>query len=99
MKKNNEQGVYYQWTATQSGTLTMKLNKVESTSGTVEADISITVTGADLIPHQVKLSEVEGDTVTIEVNAGESVVVNIGVLPNAQNRYLAATVDVTASLA
>lgn len=97
VKKNNEQGVYYSWTATQAGTLTMTLDKVTSKSGEVGAGISVTVTGADLIPHQYMLSEVEGNALTIQVNAGDSVVVNVGVMPNEQNKYLAATIDVTAS--
>ena len=99
VKKNNEQGVYYHWTATQAGTLTVTLDKVTSSSGAVEAGISVTVTGPDLIPHQYLLSEVDGNALVIEVNAGDDVVINVGVLPNAQNRYLAATVDVTASFA
>lgn len=99
VKKNNEQGVYYHMTAAKSGTLTLTLDKVSSTSGTVEAGISVTVNGPDLIPRQYLLSEVDGNTLTIEVNAGDNIVVNIGVLPNAQNRYLAATIELTASFA
>ena len=97
VKKNNDQGVYYSWTAAQTGTLTLKLNGVTSKSGNVEAGISVTVTGPDLIPHQYLLSEVEGDALNVQVNAGDSVVINVGVMPNEQNKYLAATVDVTAS--
>lgn len=97
VKKNNDQGVYYKWTPSKAGTLTLTLDSITSKSGTVEAGISITVTGADLIPHQVLLSEVDGNSISISVNAGDSVVINIGVLPNAQNKYLAATVNVTAS--
>lgn len=97
VKKNNDQGVYYKWTPTQAGTLTLTLDKVTSKSGTVEAGITVTVTGADLIPHQYMLGEVEGNTLTVEVNAGDSVVISICVLPNEMNKYLAATVDVTAS--
>ncbi len=96
-EKNNEQGVYYSWTATKSGTLTLTLDKVTSKSGNVQAGITVTVTGSDLIPHQVVLGEGE-TSVTIEVEAGDSVVVIIGALPNEKNQYLAATIDVTASL-
>lgn len=99
VKKNNEQGVYYHWSVAKAGTLTISMDKVTSTSGAVEASISVTVTGADMIPHQYLLSEVEGNSLVVEVAAGDDVVINIGVLPNAQNRYLAATVDVTASFA
>lgn len=94
--KNDEQGTYYAWTATKSGTLTMTLDKVTSKSGNVEAGITITATGADLIPYQVMLGENE-TSVSIEVQAGDSVVIIVGALPNEQNRYLAATIDVTAS--
>lgn len=97
VKKNDDQGVYYTWTPTQAGTLNLTLNNVTSKSGEVEAGITVTVTGADMIPHQYSLSEVEGDTLSIQVNADDSVVVCIGVLPNEKNKYLAATIDVTAS--
>ena len=99
VKKNNEQGVYYKWTPTQAGMLTLTLDKVTGKSGEVQAGISVTVTGADLIPHQYLLSEVEGNTLTVEVKSGDSVVINVGVLPNAQNKYLAATIDITAAFA
>ena len=100
VKKNNEQGVYYHWTPSKAGTLTLSLDKVTSTSGTVEADVSVTVTSIIdglPIPHQFKLSEVEGNALTIDVNTGDDVVITVGVLPNAQNRYLAAKIDVTVS--
>ena len=97
VKKNNDQGVYYDWKATDSGTLTLTLDKVTSKSGNVAADITVTVTGANLIPHQYMLSEVDGNTLTIEVNDGDSVSICVGVMPNESNKYLAATVDVTAS--
>ena len=98
-KKNNEQGVCYAWTATQAGTLTLTLDGVTSKSGEVQAGIYVDVTGEDLIPKQYVLGEVEGNSLVIEVEAGDSVVVNVCVLPNSQNRYLAATIDVTASFA
>lgn len=96
-EKNNEQGVYYSWMPAKAGTLTLTLDSVTSKSGNVEAGISITVTGPDMIPHQVLLSEIDGNSVSVEVEAGDSVVINIGALPNEQNRYLAATINVTAS--
>ena len=97
LKKNNEQGVYYAMTATNDGKLTVSLDKVTSTSGSVQAGLTVTVTGEDLIPHQYQISEVGAEALVVDVKAGENVVINICVLPNAQNRYLAATVDVTAS--
>ena len=102
VKKNNEQGVYYHWSAAKAGTLTISMDKVTSASGAVEADISVTITtimDGLPIPHQFKLSEIEGNTLTVEVNAGDDVVITVGVMPNSQNRYLAATIDVTASFA
>jgi hypothetical protein len=102
VKKNNEQGVYYHYAPSKAGTLTISMDKVTSASGAVEADISVTITtivDGLPIPHQFKLSEVEGNTLTVEVNAGDDVVITVGVMPNSQNRYLAATIDVTASFA
>ena len=96
VKKNNEQGVYYSYTVTKAGTLTLNLDSVTSKSGNVEGAIIVTVSGADLIPRQYML-ESGSTTLTIPVEAGDNVVINIGVMPNAQNKYLAATVNVTAS--
>jgi hypothetical protein len=102
VKKNNEQGVYYHYAPSKAGKLTISMDKVTSASGAVEADISVTITtivDGLPIPHQFKLSEIEGNTLTVDVNAGDDVVITVGVMPNSQNRYLAATIDVTASFA
>ena len=99
-KKNNEQGVYYHWTPSTAGTLTLSLDKITSNSGTVEADISVTVTSIVdglPIPQQFTMSEIEGNVLSVDVNVGDDVVIIVGVLPNSQNRYLAAKIDVTAS--
>ena len=100
VKKNNEQGVYYHYAPSKAGKLTISRDKVTSASGAVEADISVTITtivDGLPIPHQFKLSEIEDNTLTVEVNVGDDVVITVGVMPNSQNRYLAATIDVTAS--
>ena len=99
-KKNNEQGVYYHWTPSTAGTLTLSLDKITSNSGTVEADISVTVTSIVdglPIPQQFTMSEIEGNVLSVDVNVGDDVVIIVGVLPNSQNRYLAAKIDVTVS--
>lgn len=93
--KNNDQGVYYSWKATKDGTLTITLDKVTSKSGTVVAGITVTVSDSSLIPVQYVADE--NNTITVQLKAGDDVEIVIGVLPNAQNRYLAATIDVTAS--
>ena len=98
VKKNNEQGIYYSYAPATAGTLTLTLDSVTSKSGTVKGAIIVTVSGADLIPHQYILDG-ESNTLTVPVNAGDNVDICIGVQPNEQNKYLAATVNVTASFA
>ena len=95
--KNNEQGVYYTWTATKAGTLTLNLDKVTSKSGNVKAGITITVTDKSMVPRQVSLGDQSDTMISVDVQAGDTVVINIGALPNEQNKYLAATIDITAT--
>lgn len=99
VKQNDEQGVYYTYSAGKAGILTMNVDKVSSKSGTINAGIVITVTPKNSdIPVQYTLEEGQ-TTLSIEVKAGDSVSINIGTLPNEQNRYMAADIEVTASFA
>ena len=99
VKQNDEQGVYYTYSAGKAGILTMNVDKVSSKSGTIKAGIVITVTPKNSdIPVQYTLEEGQ-TTLSIEVKAGDSVSINIGTLPNEQNRYMAADIEVTASFA
>lgn len=91
----NEQGVFYTYTATVAGTITIKLNSV--TSG-VTADVKIDVAHADESVTQISLSEVEGDTVSITFKAGETIRVTIGAMPNKNNKYPAATIKTTVTI-
>lgn len=91
----NEQGVFYTYAASSAGTITIKLNSV--TSG-VTADVKIDVAHADESVTQVALSEVEGDTVSITFKAGETIRVTIGVMPNKNNKYPAATIKTTVTI-
>ena len=95
--KNDEKGTFFSWTASGDGKLTLKLDKITSKKGDVEAGITVTVTNSAGIPRQYTLDDSDSNTVVVDVKAGESVSVVIGALPNKQNKYLEATIDVTAA--
>ncbi len=92
LAKGNDQGVVYLYTATQSGTLTVKVNSI--TSG-VEYDVTL----YNLNTSAMRTLEEDGanGTVSIVVNKDDQVQVTVGALPNAENEYPAATVKSTVS--
>lgn len=85
----NEQGVYYKFTAPESGTLTIKLASV--TSG---VDCNITITNESQDSKQVSLANdsSDGKTVSLKVKAGDVIQVIIGTLPDSSGDYPAATI-------
>jgi hypothetical protein len=91
----NEQGVFYTYSATSAGTLTIKLNSV--TSGVV-ASVMIDCAHADDTVTQVSLEEVGGDTLSIDFKAGETIKVTIGAMPDKNNKYPAATITTTVTI-
>lgn len=89
----NDQGVYYLWTATAEGTLTVTLNS--KTDG-VECKIVL----YNLLSGQNEIldSTVGGDSVSVAVKANQLVRIIVGALPDADNNYPAATFELTAAL-
>ncbi len=91
----NEQGVYYQGVAEKSGKVTITLKNV--TKG-VECDIRVDVTDENYIPQQYLLSQSEdGKTLTVDVEKGYEIVINVVAIPDEEYKYPAATVEFTVS--
>ena len=88
----NDQGVVYLYTATQSGTLTVKVNSV--TKG-VNYDVAL----YNLSTYAMRTLEEDGsnNTVSVVVNKGDQVQMTVSTLPNEENEYPAATVKSTVS--
>lgn len=91
ISEGNDQGVYYTYTASSSGTLTISLDSVSG-----DADIGITLFN-ETTSQYVSLEEGNGDSVSVQVNKGEVVQIIISTLPDANHKYPAATVKTTAS--
>lgn len=91
----NEKGIFYRCTAEKDGKLTITLKSV--TSG-VKCDIRVTVTDSSYIPHQEILSETaDGKTLTVDIVAGDDIVINIVSLPDENFKYPAATIETVLS--
>jgi len=89
----NEQGVYYTYTATENGTLTLNCTGV---TPDVDYEVSLYNTVASILRN---LSS-DGDSATsvsVPVNAGDEVQISIGTLPNQDNEYPAADFTFNAS--
>lgn len=93
--EGNDQGIYYQCTAEKDGKLTIQLKSI--TNGAT-CNIRVDVTNSSYITHQYLLSETEdGKTLTIEVEKGNEIVVNIVALPDDNYKYPAATIETVVS--
>lgn len=93
----NDQGVYYTYTATETGLLTVTLLSV--TEG-IQYDYSL----YNLNTYAMRNLSTEGTenangnkTVSIEVNEGDVVQISVGTLPNEQNEYPAGEFQLSAS--
>ena len=87
----NDQGVYYTYTASSSGTLTLKLDKVSG-----NADVGITLFNENTSEY-VSLETGGDDAVSLAVQTGQVVQIIISTLPDKNHKYPAATVTTTAS--
>lgn len=91
----NDQGLYYQCTADKDGKMTIKLKNI--TSG-VKCDIRVDVTNENYITQQYLLSETEdGKTLTVDVEKGNEIKINIVTIPDEDYKYPAATIESTLS--
>ena len=88
----NDQGVYYTFTASKSGTLSIRLDSV--TSGT-KADI---VLYNQTTYEQINLTENGGNTVKLSVSKGDQIQVIIQVQPDENYNYPASTIKATTSI-
>lgn len=93
----NDQGVYYEYKAPQTGTLTLKCGAV---SPSVAYDFSL----YNLNSYAYRTNESDGEkdsdgkpTVSIAVKKGDTVQITVGTLPDESNSYPAASFAFTAS--
>ena len=95
--KDNSQGVYYTYTATKAGTLTLSINSV---SGGYDANISFTSGNTEGGTRSANLAEnanADGKSVSFQLSAGETVSIAIGVDPVNGFDYPEATINTTAT--
>ncbi|MBQ8518620.1 MAG: hypothetical protein IJ455_03305 [Agathobacter sp.] len=97
VEAGNDQGVYYTYTATETGLLTVTLLSV--TEG-IQYDYSL----YNLNTYAMRTMSTEGSenangnkTVSIEVNKDDVVQISVGTLPNEQNEYPAGEFQLSAS--
>ena len=87
IEAGNDQGVYYLYTVTEDGIVTIK--NIDATEGVVHGYVLYNLTTY----VQRTLGE-DGDTeVSIEVHAGDELMVTVAVLPDEENEYPAATIE------
>lgn len=90
----NEVGVFYTWTATKSGTLTINIDNVSTKFG---AGVTITRI-VDGIPQTTEMED-GATSVSMEVKAGDMIEIVIAANPNSKHQYPAATIKTTATIA
>ncbi len=93
IEAGNEQGVYYTYTATESGTLTYKA--IGATNG-VSYDITLYNLNSYINRTLAEDANADG-TVSVVVNAGDVVQIIISTLPDENNEYPAATINIQIS--
>ena len=98
VEAGNDQGVYYTYTATEAGTLTVTL--LSATEG-IQYDFNL----YNLNTYAMRAMSTEGTedangnkTVSIEVNAGDVVQITVGTLPNENNEYPAGEFKLSAAV-
>lgn len=97
VEAGNDQGVYYTYTATETGTFTVTL--LSATEG-VKYDYSV----YNLNSYAMRTMSTDGvadangnQTVSVPVNAGDVVQVSVGTLPNDENEYPAGEFKLSAT--
>lgn len=91
-KKGNDQGVYYTYKTSKAGKFT-----IEFVSYTAGVTCGITVTTQGTYPRQETVISTEGNSVTIDMAAGEEVEIIISVYPDEGYSYPQATIVTQAS--
>ncbi len=90
----NEVGVFYAWTATKTGTLTIT---VDSCSTKFGAGVVITRVDKNGISHQPEFED-GATSFSVEVEAGDQIEISIAANPNTKHQYPAATIKTTATI-
>lgn len=92
VEEGNDQGVFYTYTATKSGVLTIRLDSVSS-----GAEAGVTMFN-ETTSQYVTLEENGNGSVSVAVAQGETVSIVIAALPDANYNYPAATIQTTATI-
>lgn len=93
VEAGNEQGVYYTYTATENGTLTLKCVKSKD-----DVKYDITLYNLNTYANRTLSADANEDgTVSVDVNAGDNVQIIVSTLPNENNEYPAGEFDIEAS--
>ena len=93
VEAGNEQGVYYTYTATENGTLTLKCLKAKD-----DVKFDITLYNLNTYVNRTLSADANEDgTVSVDVNAGDNVQIIVSTLPNENNEYPAGEFDIEAS--
>lgn len=92
----NDQGVFYMYTATEDGLLTVKCNSVSPKN--VKYDYTLTNENTMAVRTIKEDGDSDAGTVSISVKKGHKVRLTIGSLPDDSNSYPAATFTSTASI-
>ncbi len=89
LNKNNDQGVVYEWTAAESGTITYQVISV--TDG---VDYDVALYNLNTYANRTLSEDGNADkkSVSIVVNKGDVLQMTVGTLPNEENEYPAATI-------
>lgn len=93
VEAGNDQGVFYTYTATKSGVLTLTLVCVSNNEA-----VGITMFNKTTSRY-VTMEEIGVDYVSVNVEKGQTVSIIISTLPDENFRYPAATIETTASIA
>lgn len=80
----NDQGVYYRWTATESGVFTVQF--LSGTDGVV-CDYILSNTSSMAVRSLRSEGDLTTGTVSVDVKAGQTVQVNVSTMPDSTNAY------------
>ncbi|MGM9601200.1 MAG: hypothetical protein ACI3W5_06420 [Faecousia sp.] len=91
IKEGNDTGYYYKWTAEEAGTVTFQV-----TGATEGVAYDICLTSSDSYAIRM-LSESTDGTVSMDVEAGSVVTINVTTLPDESGNYPAGVIEVNGS--
>lgn len=94
LAEGDSDGYYYQWTAITDGTVTIRVESI--TPDTAACEVALSVSGSE---GSSKLSESENDTVSADLEAGETLIIHVAVSADESGMYPAAQIRLSGSFA